>query len=169
MKDLRSLKMCAARARSGLPPPLLLLQSPTTFDRGDALNKHEHGKSDQNDRDDGEKDFIVLKGGDDAVDEAADGRCEHEDAGIAVQIPGIGAMFNVLMSDREIKCHRDTLMCDKFARSVFDYHLLNNGIYVIPGRRFNVATAHTKQDLEKTTREASKAAEILKNCWKSQK
>ncbi len=84
------------------------------------------------------------------------------DAGIDVQLPGIGAMFNVIFSARPVGCHRDTLMSDSVRRTVFDYMMLLNGVYIVPKRRLNFSAVHTAPQMEKTLEVASAAAAMMK-------
>jgi glutamate-1-semialdehyde 2,1-aminomutase len=81
--------------------------------------------------------------------------------GINVQLPGLGAMFNLLFTGKEIWCHRDTLTADRLKRAIFDYKMLLNGVYVIPGRRFNMSVVHRNEDLGQTLAVVEEAAGIM--------
>ena len=78
--------------------------------------------------------------------------------GIRVETPGIGAMFNVCITDqKEILTHRDLRMCDMELRRRIDYALLIEGVYNKPCKRYNMSTAHTEEVID-VTLEAHKRA-----------
>ena len=71
--------------------------------------------------------------------------------GIRVITPGIGAMFNVCITDQEeILTHRDLRKCNMDLRRRVDYALLLEGVYNKPCKRYNMSTAHTKEVIDAT-------------------
>lgn len=71
--------------------------------------------------------------------------------GVRVLMPGIGAMFQVCITDqKEILTHRDMRKCDAGMRRKMDYALLLEGIYNKPGKRYNMSTAHTADIIDIT-------------------
>lgn len=71
--------------------------------------------------------------------------------GVRVLTPGIGAMFQVCITDqKEILTHRDMRKCDAGMRRKMDYALLLEGIYNKPGKRYNMSTAHTANIIDIT-------------------
>ena len=71
--------------------------------------------------------------------------------GIRVLTPGVGALFQVYVTDKEkIQNYRDTKACDQTLRKKMDYALLLEGVYNKPGKRYNISTAHTKDVMELT-------------------
>jgi glutamate-1-semialdehyde aminotransferase len=44
----------------------------------------------------------------------------------------------------------------------FDMELINNGVYVRPGRTYYTSLVHTQADLQKTSEAVEKAAKALK-------
>lgn len=71
--------------------------------------------------------------------------------GIHVLTPGIGAMFNVCVTDLdEILTYRDLQKSDFETRKKVDYALLNEGIYNKPCNRYNMCTAHTDEVIDFT-------------------
>lgn len=73
------------------------------------------------------------------------------DKNIEAQIMGIGVFFNILFTKEKIEDYRDWVAkADRLKRSVFDFTLLNNGIFVYPNGRFTVTLAHTDNDIDKT-------------------
>lgn len=78
--------------------------------------------------------------------------------GVHVLTPGIGALFDVCITDRkEILTHRDMRKCDMDLRRRMDYALILEGIYNKPGKRYNISTAHTS-DIINCTLEAYEQA-----------
>lgn len=71
--------------------------------------------------------------------------------GIRVKTPGIGAMFNICITDQEeLLTHRDLRKCDMNLRRRVDYALLIEGIYNKPCKRYNMSTAHTAEVIDIT-------------------
>lgn len=65
--------------------------------------------------------------------------------------PGIGAMFNICITDLdEILTYRDLQKSDFDTRKAIDYALLTEGIYNKPGNRYNMCTAHTDEVIDFT-------------------
>ena len=78
--------------------------------------------------------------------------------GIHILTPGLGSMFNVLVTDLEkIETYRDLHCSDFTLRKKMDYALLLEGIYNKPCNRYNMSTAHT-EDVIDFTLEAYKKA-----------
>lgn len=71
--------------------------------------------------------------------------------GIRIETPGIGAMFNVCITEqKEIRTHRDLRKCNMALRRQVDYALLIEGIYNKPCKRYNMSTAHTSEVIDIT-------------------
>lgn len=78
--------------------------------------------------------------------------------GIHILTPGLGSMFNVVVTDLEkIETYRDLHCSDFTLRKKMDYALLLEGIYNKPCNRYNMSTAHT-EDVIDFTLEAYKKA-----------
>lgn len=78
--------------------------------------------------------------------------------GVRVLTPGLGAMFNVCITDQdEILTHREMRKCDMELRRKVDYALILEGIYNKPCKRYNMSTAHTA-DIVDITLEAYERA-----------
>lgn len=78
--------------------------------------------------------------------------------GVKVLTPGIGAMFNVCVTDqKEILTHRDMRKCDMGLRRKMDYALIMEGIYNKPCKRYNMSTAHTTDIVDITLEAYEKA------------
>ena len=78
--------------------------------------------------------------------------------GIHVLTPGVGALFNVYVTDKdEIRNYRDTKDCDLILRKAMDYALVLEGVYNKPGKRYNISTAHTKDVIEFTLKAFERA------------
>lgn len=71
--------------------------------------------------------------------------------GIHILTPGIGAMFNICITDlAEINSYRDLQTSDFELRKKMDYALLLEGVYNKPGNRYNLSTAHTDEVIDFT-------------------
>lgn len=71
--------------------------------------------------------------------------------GIRVLTPGLGAMFDVVVSDLDcIESYRDLQKSDFGIRKKIDYALLLEGIYNKPCNRYNMCTAHTDEVIDLT-------------------
>ena len=71
--------------------------------------------------------------------------------GIRVLTPGLGTMFNVVVSDLDcIETYRDLQKSDFETRKKADYALLLEGVYNKPCNRYNMCTAHTEEVIDFT-------------------
>ena len=86
-----------------------------------------------------------------------------EDNEIDGHVMGLTSMFQCLFSSQEeFKNYRDVAKADARKRLNFDLELINNGVYVRPGRTYYTSLAHTKSDLDITFEAINKAAEAIK-------
>lgn len=82
--------------------------------------------------------------------------------GVRVLTPGIGAMFNVCVTEQEeILTHRDMRKCDMDMRRKMDYALILEGIYNKPCKRYNMSTAHTAEIIDATLEAYERAFERI--------
>lgn len=82
---------------------------------------------------------------------------------IDAQVIGLASMFQCLFTSNEnVKNYRDIAKADAKKRVKFDLELINNGVYIRPGRTYYTSLAHTKADLEKTFEAIKKAADAVK-------
>ena len=78
--------------------------------------------------------------------------------GIRVLTPGLGTMFNVVVSDLDcIETYRDLQKSDFETRKKADYALLLEGVYNKPCNRYNMCTAHTEEVIDFTLEAYEKA------------
>jgi len=84
-----------------------------------------------------------------------------EDNRIDGQVIGLASMFQCLFTSKRIKDYRDVARADSKKRLSFDLELINNGVYVRPGRTYYTSLAHTKSDLQKTFEAVETAAKTL--------
>lgn len=85
-----------------------------------------------------------------------------QDYKIAAQAIGVSSMFQCLFtSQKRIRNYRDTAKADAQKRVNFDLELINNGVYVRPGKPFYTSLAHTKTDLEKTFEAVKEATKTV--------
>lgn len=85
-----------------------------------------------------------------------------EDNRIDAQVIGLASMFQSVFTSKTVKNYRDIARADSKKRMTFDMELINNGVYVRPGRTYYTSLAHTKADLQKTSAAIEKAAKALK-------
>jgi glutamate-1-semialdehyde 2,1-aminomutase len=67
-----------------------------------------------------------------------------------LQVPGVGAVFQVFFTDQSIHRHEDTLGADSTLAYRFAMELLHRGIYHAPNTKFYISTAHTDADVDQT-------------------
>lgn len=78
--------------------------------------------------------------------------------GVHILTPGVGAMFNICITDQdEILTYRDLMKCDFDLRKKIDYALLLDGVYNKPCNRYNLSTAHTQTVIDDTLEAFRKA------------
>ncbi len=65
-------------------------------------------------------------------------------------ILGEGAMFNIYMTDRQVKNYRDAKASDLRFRRYLDLSLMSHGVYLKPENRFCLSLAHSEEDVRLT-------------------
>lgn len=82
---------------------------------------------------------------------------QFENKGLNVLTPGIGAMFNICITElEEIRSYRDMKKCDMSLRRRIDYMLMKEGIYNKPCTRYHISTAHDKEIVCETIKKYKK-------------
>ena len=84
-----------------------------------------------------------------------------EDRKIEAQVIGLSSMWQCIFTSQKVRNYRDIARSDVKRRRDFDLELINNGIFVTPGRTYYTSLAHTKADVEKTSEAIEKAAEAI--------
>ncbi len=84
-----------------------------------------------------------------------------EDNRIDGQVLGLASMFQCLFTSERVKDYRDIAGADYKKRVSFDLELINNGVYVRPGRTYYTSLAHTKADLQKTFGAVETAVKVI--------
>jgi len=84
-----------------------------------------------------------------------------EDNGIEAQVIGLASMFQCLFTSEVVKDYRSIARADYKKRVHFDLELINNGVYVRPGRTYYTSLAHTRSDLQATFDAVEKAARAI--------
>jgi len=84
-----------------------------------------------------------------------------EDNNIEAQVIGLASMFQCLFSSEHVKDYRDIARADSKKRMSFDLELINNGVYVRPGRTYYTSLAHTKSDRQTTFEAVENAAKAM--------
>jgi len=85
-----------------------------------------------------------------------------EDNKLDAQVIGLASMFQCLFTSKRVKDYRDIARADSEKRVSFDLELINNGVYVRPGRTYYTSLAHTKSDLQKTFEAVEIAAKTIR-------
>ena len=83
----------------------------------------------------------------------------------AKEIPAVcfghGPMWHILFAPHPPRNHRDVMAADTQALLALDYALIREGLFVLPGNRRFISTAHTDQDLEDTFAAVGRACASL--------
>ena len=66
------------------------------------------------------------------------------------RIVGEGGMFNLYLTDRDIRNYRDAKGADLQTRRLLDLELIAHGVYLKPENRFCLSLAHTDDDVSRT-------------------
>ncbi|WP_342566703.1 aspartate aminotransferase family protein [Psychrobacillus sp. FSL K6-4046] len=82
---------------------------------------------------------------------------------ITMKTIGLGTIFNIVFTDKEILNYRDMQESDFVMREKIDRRLLELGIYIKPLTRYSMSTEHTQEDLEKTVSLHEKVLKELTN------
>lgn len=88
-------------------------------------------------------------------------RDAFEDNNIDGQVIGLASMFQCLFTSEKVKDYRDIAAADSKKRVNFDLELINNGVYVRPGRTYYTSLVHNKSDLERTFEAVGTAAKAI--------
>lgn len=81
---------------------------------------------------------------------------------IPMQTLGLGTIFNIILTDKNITNYRDLAKVDMKWRKELDEELLKLGIYTKPLNRYSLSTAHTEQDIAYTIYAHEKAIQKIK-------
>jgi glutamate-1-semialdehyde 2,1-aminomutase len=81
---------------------------------------------------------------------------------MGVVVFGEGPMWHFLFTDRVPRNYRDITASDTKALIRFDYELIRQGIFVLPGNRRFVSAAHTDRDLADTFEAFDRACRAFK-------
>ncbi len=87
-------------------------------------------------------------------------RDAFEDKRIDAEVIGLASMFQCLFTSGNVKNYRDIARADSKKRMNFDLELVNNGVYVRPGRTYYTSLAHSRPDLRKTFEAIEVAAKV---------
>ena len=83
----------------------------------------------------------------------------------ARQIPhfmaGEGAMFNIYITDKQVRNYRDARASDLRLRRFLDIGQITNGIYLKPENRYCLSTAHTDDDVSLTREKFDLALDVV--------
>jgi glutamate-1-semialdehyde 2,1-aminomutase len=65
-------------------------------------------------------------------------------------VAGEGGMFNIYMTSKPVRNHRDVQNSDMRLRRFLDIELISRGVYLKPENRYCLSLAHTEDDVETT-------------------
>lgn len=82
---------------------------------------------------------------------------------ITMKTIGLGTIFNIVFTDKEILNYRDMQESDFAMREKIDRRLIELGIFIKPLTRYSMSTEHTQEDLEKTVSLHEKVLKELTN------
>ncbi|WP_348646639.1 aspartate aminotransferase family protein [Halobacillus sp. Cin3] len=82
--------------------------------------------------------------------------------GVPMKTVGTGSIFNVMMTDGDIRNYRDLQHVDMTFRKRVDERLLQLGVYTKPLNRYSMSTVHTEADIQFTVDAHEKAVKNVK-------
>lgn len=84
--------------------------------------------------------------------------------GLDHQVAGIGSMFQMFMTDRPVRNHRDVMSCDASRFMRLFHALLERGVYVPPSQFETcfLSTAHTDEDVRRIVDAYDDALEAIR-------
>jgi glutamate-1-semialdehyde 2,1-aminomutase len=77
--------------------------------------------------------------------------------GIPMKTVGLGSIFNIVLTEQEVKNYRDLAKTNIKLREKIDCELLSLGVYTKPGNRYSMSVAHTQEDINRTIEAHEKA------------
>lgn len=86
----------------------------------------------------------------------------YREQGIPMRTVGMGSIFNIVFTDKEVKNYRDLKKANTDLREKMDYELLQLGVYTKPLNRYSVSIVHTEKDIHATVEAHEKAIKLLK-------
>ncbi|MCA0985622.1 aspartate aminotransferase family protein [Halobacillus yeomjeoni] len=84
---------------------------------------------------------------------------------LPMQTIGLGSIFNIVMTDRDIENYRDMKKADLNVRKRIDERVLKFGVYSKPLNRYSLSTVHDEQDLDFTIKAHEKAIIGMKDTY----
>jgi glutamate-1-semialdehyde 2,1-aminomutase len=83
--------------------------------------------------------------------------------GIPMKTVGLGSIFNIVLTEQDVKNYRDLTKANMKLREKLDYELLEHGVYTKPGNRYSMSVVHTEEDIAWTIDAHEKAIRKVKN------
>ncbi|GLH65442.1 aspartate aminotransferase family protein [Parageobacillus sp. G301] len=83
--------------------------------------------------------------------------------GIPMKTVGLGSIFNIVLTEQDVKNYRDLTKANMKLREEIDYELLGHGVYTKPGNRYSMSVVHTEEDIAWTIEAHEKAIRKVKN------
>jgi len=86
-----------------------------------------------------------------------------DDLGVAAEVTGLGSLFHIHFSDKQIRTARDAEDADQNLTLILHERLLNHGIHFFAGRLGFLSGAHGKDDIGYTLNAIKTVLEELRN------
>lgn len=86
----------------------------------------------------------------------------YREHGIPMRTIGMGSIFNIVFTDKEVKNYRDLKKANMGLREKIDYEIIQLGIYTKPLNRYSLSIVHTEKDIYDTVEAHEKAIKLLK-------
>lgn len=86
------------------------------------------------------------------------------DLSIDTRIYGVGSMYQMYLTDKDVYDYKTSLMADKDSFLQYQQEMLKNGIFIPPSQyecNF-ISYAHSQEDLDRTLEEAEKALRLIR-------
>jgi glutamate-1-semialdehyde 2,1-aminomutase len=77
------------------------------------------------------------------------------------RVLGEGAMFNIYITDWEVRNYRDVKKSDLTFRRNLDIELITRGVYLKPENRYCLSTAHSEDDIKLTAKVFEESLDVL--------
>lgn len=81
---------------------------------------------------------------------------------IGVKVTGVGSLFNVHFTKKDVRDAVEASSADKNKLVEYDLRLIENGVFFLPGHNGALCTAHTSKDLNRLYRETEQYVKHFK-------
>ncbi len=81
--------------------------------------------------------------------------------GVPHYLAGEGGMFNVYITDKQVKNYRDAKASDLHLRRYLDLELISRGVYLKPENRYCLSLSHSDEDVRLTLQRFEESLDVL--------